>query len=83
MAMARTPTPLEKPLHWIGSAKKALLAFPDDVIDDFGFALGAVQAGRTDLVRSGVRTAGTDVELIRQRLKTARDDYEVRYGEKA
>jgi phage-related protein len=32
---------------------------------------------------SGVRTAQLDVDLIRQRLKTAREDYEVRYGEKA
>jgi len=31
---------------------------------------------------SGIRTARTDVELIRQRLKMARHDYEVRYGEK-
>ena len=32
---------------------------------------------------SGVRTAAADVDLIRQRLKTAREDYEVRYGKKA
>jgi phage-related protein len=31
---------------------------------------------------SGMRTAQTDIDLIRQRLKTARDDYEVRYGDK-
>jgi phage-related protein len=30
---------------------------------------------------SGIRTARTDVELIHERLKLARDDYEVRYGE--
>ena len=29
---------------------------------------------------SGIRTARTDVELIHERLKLARDDYEVRYG---
>jgi phage-related protein len=126
--MARSPTLPEKPLHWVGSAKKDLLMFPGDVVDDFGYALGVVQAGRTppsakpwkgegpgvfELVEnrrgatrrlvytvrfakavyalhsfqkkspSGIRTAGTDVELIRQRLKTARDDYEVRYGKKA
>lgn len=116
---------LEKPLHWVGSTKKDLLGFPEDVVDDFGYALGVVQQGGTppsakpwkgegpgvfELVEdrrsgtwrvvyavrfekavyvlhcfqkkspSGVRTAGTDVDLIRQRLKTARDDYEVRYG---
>jgi len=32
---------------------------------------------------SGVRTAKTDVDLIHERLKTARADYEVRYGKKA
>lgn len=118
---------MEKPLHWVGSSKSDLLAFPDDVVDEFGYALGQVQAGRMpasakpwkgegsgifELVEhhrggtwrvvytvrfqwaiyalhsfqkkspSGIRTARTDVELIRQRLKMARDDYEVRYGEK-
>jgi phage-related protein len=29
----------ETPLHWVGSAKKDLLAFPDEVIGDFGYAL--------------------------------------------
>lgn len=29
---------------------------------------------------SGIRTASTDVELIRERLKLAKSDYEVRYG---
>jgi phage-related protein len=26
----------EKPLHWVGSAKKELLALPDEVIDGIG-----------------------------------------------
>ncbi len=125
--MARTLPAPEKPLHWVGSAKKDLLGFPEDVVDDFGYALGVVQQGGTppsarawkgegpgvfELVEdrragtwrtvytvrfekavyvlhcfqkkspSGVRTAQTDVDLIRQRLKTAREDYEVRYGKK-
>ncbi len=29
---------------------------------------------------SGIRTAKTDIELIHERLKTARNDYEARYG---
>ena len=29
---------------------------------------------------SGIRTAKTDIDLIHERLKTARNDYEVRYG---
>jgi len=39
--------PQEKPLHWIGSAKKDLLAFPGEAMDDFGYALGVVQLGGT------------------------------------
>jgi len=31
---------------------------------------------------SGVRTAKTDIELIHERLKVARADYEVRYAKK-
>ena len=37
----------EKPLHWVGSSKKDLLALPPEVVDDFGYALGAVQMGAT------------------------------------
>ena len=37
--------PTEKPLHWVGSSKKDLLTLPADVVDDFGYALGAVQLG--------------------------------------
>ena len=29
---------------------------------------------------SGIRTAKADIDRIRERLKTARNDYEVRYG---
>ncbi len=119
------PPRKERPLHWVGSAKRDLLDFPDDVIDEFGYSLGVVQLGgqppaakswkgegpgvfelvedaRGDTYRvaytvrfakaiyvlhcfqkkspSGIRTARTDVELIHERLKLARDDYEVRYG---
>jgi phage-related protein len=35
----------ERPLHWVGSARKDLLAFPDEVVDNMGFALGVVQFG--------------------------------------
>jgi phage-related protein len=35
----------ERPVHWVGSAKKDLLSFPEKVIDDFGYALGLVQQG--------------------------------------
>lgn len=35
-----------KPLQWVGSAKKDLLAMPSDVVDVFGFALHLAQAGK-------------------------------------
>jgi len=35
-----------KPLQWVGSAKKDLLAMPDDVQDVFGFALHLAQTGK-------------------------------------
>ena len=35
----------EKPLEWIGSSYKDLLALPDDVRRHFGFALSLAQVG--------------------------------------
>ena len=35
----------EKPLYWVGSSKKDFLAFPEDVVDNVGYALGVVQYG--------------------------------------
>lgn len=35
----------ETPLHWIGSAKKDLLAFPEQVITAMGYALPNWAAG--------------------------------------
>jgi phage-related protein len=115
----------DKPLHWVGSSKKDLLCFPEDVVSDVGYALGVVQQGATppsvkhwkgegggvleivedhrgDTFRvvyavrfeqaiyvlhsfqkkspSGIKTANTDVDLIHERLKLAKADYEVRYG---
>lgn len=121
----KTPRFTDKPLHWVGSSKKDLLDFPDEVVSDVGYALGVVQqggmppsakhwkgegAGVLEIVEdhqgdtfrvvytvrferaiyvlhcfqkkspSGIRTASTDVELIHERLKLAKSDYEVRYG---
>ena len=45
--MARSPTPKERPVYWVGSSKKDLLAFPSDVVDDSGYALSVVQHGGT------------------------------------
>jgi phage-related protein len=35
-----------KPLVWIGSSKKDLLAFPEEVVDTVGFSLGDAQNDR-------------------------------------
>lgn len=35
----------EKPLYWVASAKKDLLEFPEEVVDNIGYALGVVQYG--------------------------------------
>jgi phage-related protein len=35
-----------KPLQWVGSSKKDLLAMPEDVINVFGFALHLAQTGK-------------------------------------
>ena len=122
------PAAGEKPLHWVGSAKRDLLGFPETVVDNIGFALGVVQLGghppsakpwkglgaavfevveddRSGTFRavytvrfrravyvlhafqkkspSGVRTARPDIDLITERLKTAKEDYEARYGKEA
>ncbi|WP_409516397.1 hypothetical protein [Comamonas sp.] len=38
-------SPDEKPLEWIGSSRKDLMALPADVQRLFGFALSLAQAG--------------------------------------
>lgn len=36
---------MEIPVDWIGSSKDDLLSFPEEVIDDIGYALGIAQLG--------------------------------------
>ena len=44
--MAKSPSArLEKPVHWVGSSKADLLAFPDEVVSEMGYALGVAQLG--------------------------------------
>lgn len=126
--MRSRPATYEKPLHWVGSSKRDLLDFPEEVVDDIGFALGVVQyggrppsakpwkglgSGVSEIVEddasgtyravytvrfgeaiyvlhafqkkspSGIRTARRDIELVEERLKAAKRDYEARYGKEA
>lgn len=118
----------ERPLYWVASAKKDLIAMPQPVVRAIGVALGVAQQGGKhpkakpwkgegpgvfevvigfdgDTFRAvytvtfrkavyvvhcfqkksphGIKTAGTDVELIRERLKVARAEYETQYGQGA
>jgi len=41
----RRATPGEKPLFWVGSSKRDLLEFPEEVIDAMGIALSVAQFG--------------------------------------
>ena len=43
--MRRFPAANEKPLHWVGSSKRDLLAFPERAIGEIGWALEAAQFG--------------------------------------
>jgi phage-related protein len=43
--MRQTLAANERPLHWVGSAKRDLLAFPAAVIGEIGWALGVAQFG--------------------------------------
>ena len=72
----------EKPLYWVGSAKKDLLALPEAVIDDFGYALGAVQLGATPAQAKPWKGEGPGVlELVENHQgDTFRAVYAVRFA---
>ena len=72
----------EKPLHWVGSAKKDLLAFPGEVVDDFGYALGVVQMGGTPPSAKSWKGEGAGVfEIVEDhRGDTYRVAYTVRFA---
>ncbi len=75
-------SPSKKPLHWVGSAKKDLLALPDEVIDNIGYALGAVQLGATPTLAKPWKGEGSGVlELVENfRGDTFRAVYTVRFS---
>lgn len=114
--------PLGKPLFWVGSSRKDIREFPEEVKDAVGFALFQAQSGlmprsakpmkgfsgasvleiiddfQTDTYRAvytvrftgaiyvlhafqkkskrGIETPKAEIELIRSRLKLAREHYE-------
>jgi phage-related protein len=73
---------LEKPLHWVGSAKRDLLRMPEAVIDDLGYALGVVQFGGTPPQAKPWKGEGAGIfELVEDhRGDTFRAVYVVRFA---
>lgn len=81
--MAAKPPAEFKSLAWVGSAKKDLLALPEEVIDTFGYALHVAQAGRKhDKAKAlhGFGSAGV-LEVVEDwRGNTYRAVYTVRFA---
>lgn len=46
---------MEKPLLWMAQTKKEMQSMPEDVQDEFGYALDRVQQGETRRARPGWR----------------------------
>lgn len=79
--------PLLKPLFWMGSSRKDLKGFPEEVQDEMGYALRDAQFGGTregvvyvlhafqKKSKRGITTPQTDRDLIRARLKAAERHY--------
>jgi phage-related protein len=80
--MSRPRTPAERPVYWIGSSKRDLLGFPDEVVDDLGYALGVVQFGGTPPTAKPWKGEGPGVfELVEDfRGDTFRAVYTVRFA---
>jgi phage-related protein len=79
-----TNQPNEKPLEWIGSSHKDLLALPEKVRRFFGFALSLAQAGdrhESTKVLKGFGGAGV-LEVVEHDVSgTYRAVYTVRFAE--
>jgi phage-related protein len=81
--MVRTLTLGERPLDWVGSAKKDFLAFPAPVKDEMGNALGLAQFGGTHPAAKPWKGQGPGVfELVESHDGNAyRAVYTVRFRE--
>src|SRR5580704_15836839 len=75
-------TPGEKPLYWVGSAKKDLMTFPDAVQDHIGIALSVAQFGGKHPAAKPWKGEGAGVlEVVENYLGgTWRAVYTVRFG---
>ena len=83
--MVRIPPSLsrEKPLHWVASAKKDYLAFPYDVQEDMGYALGLAQLGAKHPKAKPWKDEGPGIFVIVEdhRGDTFRAVYTVRFAD--
>jgi phage-related protein len=81
--MAQRAVPALKPIAWLASTKKDLLALPEQVIDTFGYALHLAQAGQKhDQAKplQGFGSAGV-LEIVEDRRgNTYRAVYTVRFA---
>jgi phage-related protein len=59
----------ERPLHWVGSARRDLLEFPGAVVREMGWALGAAQYGGKHAAAKAWRGAGPKVMEIAVRFE--------------
>jgi phage-related protein len=80
--MRRYRPPEEKPLHWVGSSKRDLLSFPEEVVDNVGYALGVVQFGGAPPSAKPWKGLGSGVHEIVEddRSGTYRAVYTVRFA---
>ena len=74
----------EKPLHWVASAKKDYLAFPTEVQDQMGYALGLAQLGAKHPKSKPWKGEGPGIfEIVEDhRGDTYRAVYTVRFADK-
>ncbi len=81
--MAAKPPAELKPLAWVGSAKKDLLALPEEVIDTFGYALYVAQTGKKHEKAKALHGFGSAgiLEIVEDRRGNAyRAVYTVRFA---
>ena len=74
----------EKPVHWIGSARKDIQAFPEAVRSEIGYALWQVQRGETPLQAKPLHGFGgaTVLEIVDDyATDTYRAVYTVRFAD--
>jgi phage-related protein len=65
--MRYRPAAQEKPLYWVGSAKRDLLGFPPPVVSEIGWALGVAQFGSRHPASKPWKGAGPRVFEIAER----------------